>query len=106
MVGLTRYHGDHTETLFRTWADTWLSPAFADWSIMDLLPRVQVPVIVLQGRDDQYGSPAQVDAIVAGVSGPATPLVLDDCGHAPHFDFPALMLDLTSCFVNRVRVFG
>ena len=45
-------------------------------------------------------------AIVAGVSGPATPLVLDDCGHAPHMDFPALLLDLTSCFVNRVRVFG
>ena len=105
MVGLTRYHGDHTETLFRTWADTWLSPAFADWSIIDLLPRVQVPVIVLQGRDDQYGSPAQVDAIVAGVGGTATPLVLDDCGHAPHMDFPALLLDLTSCFVNRVRVF-
>ena len=71
-----------------------------------VLPRVQVPVIVLQGRDDQYGSPAQVDAIVAGVGGPATPLVLDDCGHAPHIDFPALLLDLTSCFVNRVRVFG
>ena len=106
MVGLTRYHGDHTETLFHTWADTWLSPEFADWSIIDLLPRVQVPVIVLQGRDDQYGSPAQVDAIVAGVGGTATPLVLDDCGHAPHMDFPALLLDLTSCFVNRVRVFG
>ena len=106
MVGLTRYHGDHAETLFRAWADTWLSPAFADWSIVDLLPRVTVPIIVLQGRDDQYGSPAQVDAIVAGVGGQATPLVLDDCGHAPHMDFPALMLDLTSCFVNRVRVFG
>lgn len=72
MVGLTRYHGDHTEAPVRTWSDTWLSPAFADWSIMDLLPRVQVPIIVLQGRDDQYGSPAQVDAIVAGVGGTAT----------------------------------
>lgn len=106
MVGLTRYHGDHTEALFRTWSDAWLSPEFADWSIVDLLPRVTVPVIVLQGRDDPYGSQAQVEAIVAGVTGTATPLLLDDCGHSPHFDFPALLLDLTSCFVNRVRVFG
>ena len=100
--GLARYHGDKTESLFKAWAETWTSPWFASWNIEDLLPSIEVPLLVLQGRDDQYGTPAQVDAIVDGSSGPATPLLLEDCGHAPHLEFPELTLDLMSCFVNRL----
>ena len=102
LVGLTRFHGDRTEAVFRSWADTWLDPAFAAWNIEYLLPSVQVPLLVVQGRDDQYGSEAQVETIVAKAGGPATPLLLEDCGHAPHQDLPPLALDLMSCFVNRV----
>ena len=100
--GLARYHGDNTEPLFKAWADTWTSPWFASWNIEDLLPAIEVPLLVLQGRDDQYGTSSQVEAIVNRSSGPATPLLLEDCGHAPHLDFPELTLDLMSCFVNRL----
>jgi pimeloyl-ACP methyl ester carboxylesterase len=99
---LGRYHGDKTEVLFKAWAGTWTSPWFRTWSIEDLLPSLTTPLLVLQGRDDQYGTPAQVDAIVTKSGGPATPLLLEDCGHAPHLDFPELTLDLMACFVNRV----
>lgn len=99
---LVRRHGEKTEALFRAWADTWTSPWFADWDIEGLLPSIQAPVLALQGRDDQYGTTAQVEAIVGNSGGPATPLLLEDCGHAPHLEFPALTLDLVSCFVNRV----
>ena len=102
MVGLTRYHGDKTEQIFRAWSETWLSPAFAAWNIEDLLPAIEVPLLVIQGRDDQYGTEAQVEAIVTKSAGSATPLLLEDCGHSPHQDMPPLALDLMSCFVNRV----
>jgi pimeloyl-ACP methyl ester carboxylesterase len=104
--GLTRFHGDQTETLFKAWVETWTSPWFRSWSIEELLPSIKVPLLVLQGRDDQYGTPAQVDAIVTRSSGPATPILLEDCGHAPHLDFQELTLDLTACFVNRVTRSG
>lgn len=100
--GLARHHGDKTETLFKAWADTWTSPEFRSWSIAELLPSIEVPLLVLQGRDDRYGSASQVDTIVNQSSGPATPLILEDCGHAPHLEFPELTLDLMSCFVNRL----
>lgn len=100
--GLARYHGDKTEALFKAWADTWMSPGFRSWSIVNLLPSIEVPLLVLQGRDDRYGSASQVDTIVNQSSGPATPLILEDCGHAPHLEFPELTLDLMSCFVNRL----
>ena len=99
---LGRYHGDKTEPLFQAWAGTWTSPWFRAWSIEDLLPSLTTPLLVLQGRDDQYGTAAQVEAIVDRSAGPATPLLLEGCGHAPHLDFPELTLDLMACFVNRI----
>jgi pimeloyl-ACP methyl ester carboxylesterase len=103
---LHRYHGEKTETLFRAWADTWTSPWFRSWNIEYLLPSIEVPLLVLQGRDDQYGTPAQVETIVTKSGGPATPLLLEGCAHAPHLEFPALTLDLMACFVNRVHTIG
>jgi pimeloyl-ACP methyl ester carboxylesterase len=100
--GLARYHGDKTEPLFKAWAETWMSPWFRSWNMTDLLPSIEVPLLVLQGRDDRYGTPFQVDTIVNHSAGPATPLLLEDCGHAPHLEFPELTLDLMSCFVNRL----
>lgn len=99
---LQRYHGDNTDTLFAAWADTWTSAWFRAWNIEYLLPAIEVPLLVLQGRADQYGTPAQVDSITSHSGGPATPLLLEDCGHAPHREFPELTLDLMSCFINRV----
>ena len=45
-------------------------------------------MLVVQGEDDHYGTAAQVDAIAGQVSGPAQPLILKRCGHAPHLEQP------------------
>ena len=39
--------------------------AFRSWDITDRLAAIDVPVLVVQGTDDQYGSLAQLDAIEA-----------------------------------------
>ncbi|TWI42998.1 pimeloyl-ACP methyl ester carboxylesterase [Pseudoduganella flava] len=98
LAGLARHHGDKTAALFHAWADTWRSPGFAHWHIGYALPSIACPVLALQGRDDQYGTPAQLDAIEAGVRGART-VLLDDCGHAPHVDQPARVLELAGAFI-------
>ena len=100
-TALQRYHGEKTDHLFSTWADTWTSSWFRSWNIEYLLPAIEAPLLVLQGREDQYGTTAQVDSIVQKTTGSATPLLLEDCGHAPHLEFPELCLDLMACFINR-----
>ena len=50
----------------------------------DRLPAMTCPLLAIQGEDDEYGTPAQVEAIVAGSRGPAEALLIPDCGHAPH----------------------
>jgi pimeloyl-ACP methyl ester carboxylesterase len=85
---LARYHGDRAQDLFFAWADTWLSPGFQDWNIENCLGRIQCPALIIQGLEDQYGSPRQVNSIVAGIGTHAVPLFIPGCGHAPHRDAP------------------
>jgi len=100
-LSLQRYHGEQTDALFHAWAETWTSPWFRSWNIEYLLPAIEAPLLVLQGRQDQYGTRDQVERIVSLSGGAATPLLLEDCGHTPHLEFPELCLDLMACFINR-----
>jgi pimeloyl-ACP methyl ester carboxylesterase len=80
---LGRYHDDVVST-FRGWNDIWLHPDFRRWNIEEYLARIAVPVLLIHGEDDQYGTVAQVEAIARQVSGPVEMLILPDCAHAPH----------------------
>ena len=79
-------HHDDAEATFRRWNDTWRSPEFRDWNIEDVLPGISVPILVVQGSADRYGTVAQVDTIERGTSGLVERVVLDGCGHSPHLE--------------------
>lgn len=81
---LARHHGERTGPMFRGWSDTWLSPGFRHWSIEAALPHVRCPILAIQGEDDEYATPAQVQAIAAGAPRRTEVLLLPGCGHTPH----------------------
>jgi pimeloyl-ACP methyl ester carboxylesterase len=86
---LARHHGDKTEAIYRAWHDTWLSGPFRDFDMTAVLGRITCPSLIIQGSDDPYGSPAQVEAIVRGIGAPARPWILPGRGHAPHLEAKA-----------------
>jgi len=98
---LYKYHGQCTECAFFGWHDTWTRPEFSKWHIRDLLPAVQVPVLALQGEDDEYGSSGQVDTIATGVSGPVTTHIVSGCGHSMHRERPEEFLDTLAQFFTQ-----
>ena len=98
---LQRHHGDNVDIAFLGWNDSWLNPGFRTWDITGFLPLIIAPVLAVQGRDDDYGTLAQVDAIERSCGGPVTKLVLDDCGHAPQKDQTAAVLDAICSFVTE-----
>jgi len=100
---LAGYHGDKAFVVFRTWADTWLSPSFRDWNIEDCLGRVQCPALIIQGREDNYGTARQVESIVAGIGPKAQPMFIPECGHAPHRDAPEHVRDAIVEFVSALE---
>jgi len=81
---LERFHGKNVDTAFWGWNDVWLNPEFRSWNIEEYLPRISVPVLLIQGEDDQYGTRAQIEAIEKGITGPTQRLLLRNCGHSPH----------------------
>jgi len=97
---LARYHGDNTETAFCRWADTWLDPDFRDWNIQSWLPRIASPLLVIQGEKDEYATPAQVNGIAAGVSGPVETIMVPHCGHSPHIEAREAALSAISSFLT------
>jgi pimeloyl-ACP methyl ester carboxylesterase len=99
---LMRYHGEKTDAVFTAWADTWLDPGLADWDMLDALARVQRPVLVVQGADDQYGSRRQVDLIDQHVAGHSEILWLENCGHVPHLQARPRVLSAMTDFIRRV----
>jgi pimeloyl-ACP methyl ester carboxylesterase len=99
MRALARYHGDKAETVFSSWADTWLAPWFRQWNIEYLLPAIACPLLAMQGSDDHYGSGAQLDAIVRATPG-ARQLLLPDCGHSPHLEQAEATMQAMAAFIN------
>ena len=98
---LGRYHLD-ADSAFRGWNDIWLSPAFRDWNIESYLPGIDCPLLLIQGRDDEYGTLAQLDAIERQVRGRVDRVELLDCGHSPHRDQPLATLEAITGFVSTV----
>ena len=97
---LARWHGVNVDLAFHGWCDTWLDPGFRDWNIVARLPAIRVPVLVMQGADDEYGTAAQVEAIVRQVSGPVESMLLPVAGHSPHIDQPDAVIAAISRFVR------
>ena len=96
---LGRYHDD-VESAFWGWNKIWLDPRFLEWNIEDILPHVSCPTLMIQGLQDEYGTQAQLDAISAKV--PRSEVVLlDNCGHSPHRDQPAMTLAAIETFLKR-----
>lgn len=88
---LAKYHDD-AQSVFYDWSSTWLDPAFSSWNIEKYLPAIEVPVLAIQGFDDEYGTMEQIDAIKRAVPGTAV-LKLHNCRHSPHKDQPQKLLE-------------
>ncbi len=98
---LARYHAD-PDAAFWGWNDIWLDPAFRAWNIEEYLSAITAPVLVVQGEDDEYGTPAQLEAIVRGIAGPVETLLLPRCKHAPHRDQPEATLAAMKRFLSAL----
>lgn len=98
---LARYHA-RVDDAFRGWSDIWLDPAFLDWRLDDEARALNIPTLLIQGTDDEYGTLAQIERIEQLASVPVERLVLGNCGHSPHRDQEAAALDAIASFAVRL----
>ncbi|GJD56867.1 alpha/beta fold hydrolase [Methylobacterium dankookense] len=91
---------DDVEGAFRGWSDTWLDPARRGWDVRADLRGLTVPLAVIQGTRDRYGSADQIEAVRA--SCPQAEIHhLPGIGHVPHEEDPAGALRILADFIGR-----
>ena len=97
---LAQYH-NHVDAAFHGWHDTWLSEEFKRWNIEEFLPKISVPTLVLQGENDHYGTPKQVEAIAAQIKNVKT-VLMPNCAHVPHREQRERTLELMQNFIKNL----
>ena len=101
---LARHHAD-IDVAFRGWNDAWLDPDFPKvFDIVEPLAYIRVPVLIVQGEDDPYGTVRQVEVAEEECYCPVDAVLLPGCGHAPHRDRPAETLETVGGFIERILV--
>jgi pimeloyl-ACP methyl ester carboxylesterase len=103
---LSRWHRD-VDNAFYGWNGAWLDPKFREWDISEYLAYIRVPIAILQGVDDQYGTLRQVEIAQEECYCPVDVTVIPGAGHQPHREAPGATLDAILEFANAVlRVDG
>jgi len=98
---LARWHAD-VDNAFRGWNGAWLDPDFRNWDIGEFLAYIRVPILIVQGEDDQYGTVAQIEAAQRECYCPVEVALMPGVRHTPQRDAPEATLKLIADFVARV----
>jgi len=98
---LARHHDD-PDVAFRNWCDVWLDPAFRSWTLEPDAERVDCPVLLIQGADDPYGTPDQLDRIEARVRGHVRRVIVPG-GHGLHREAPEQLVREVARFLEEVE---
>lgn len=98
---LAKYHQDPDNAFFG-WHDVWTNPDFADWNVADAIDHLRIPVLAIQGRNDAYGTLAQIEEIETRIYSPVETVILDGCGHDPFREKPDETLAAIAEFCARL----
>lgn len=98
---LARWHDD-VDNAFYGWNDAWLDPAFRAWDIADSLAYIRVPLQIVQGETDQYGTMRQIEIARSECYCPLEVELLAGAGHSPHREAADATLRLVAGFADRI----
>jgi pimeloyl-ACP methyl ester carboxylesterase len=101
---LARWHGN-VDNAFYGWNGAWLDPKFRDWDISEYLAYIRVPVAIVQGAGDQYGTIRQIEIAQEECYCPVDVTIVPGAGHSPHREAPEVTLNTIAEFAKRILFF-
>jgi pimeloyl-ACP methyl ester carboxylesterase len=104
-VRLARWHKD-VDAAFRGWNGAWLDPAFRKWDITDALAYIRVPIAILQGVDDQYGTKRQIEVAEEECYCPVEVTLMAGVQHTPQREATEETLRVIADFASRALETG
>jgi pimeloyl-ACP methyl ester carboxylesterase len=98
---LARWHKD-VDVAFKGWNGAWLDPDFRKWDIAEQLAYIRVPMLIVQGEDDQYGTVKQIEVAERECYCPVEVALLPGAKHSPQREAPETTLKAVSDFVAQI----
>ena len=92
----------NVDNAFYNWCGPWLLPDFRKWDITEVLGYIRVPILIVQGENDQYGTVRQIEIAQEECYCPVEVELLPDTRHAPHREPPQATLAAIADFANRL----
>jgi pimeloyl-ACP methyl ester carboxylesterase len=98
---LGRWHKD-VDNAFYGWNDAWLNPGFRDWDISEYLAYIRVPIAIVQGANDKYGTNRQIEIAEQECYCPVDVSIIEGAGHSPHREAAETTLKAIAEFAGRI----
>jgi len=96
-----RWHADADATV-RGWTDVWLTNDFHAWDLTGELAYIRVPVLIIQGDQDNYGTVRQIEIAQEECYCPVEVLLMPGIKHVPHREVPEQTLRAIADFSARL----
>ncbi len=97
----SRWHADADATV-RGWTDVWLKNDIRAWDLREDLAYIRVPILIIQGEEDHYGTVRQIEIAKEECYCPVESLLIPGTQHVPHREAPEITLTAISDFVDRL----
>ena len=99
---LARYHDDNVDVAFWGWNRAWLDPEFEKWDIREYIRSIRVPMLIVHGSDDPYGTIAQAEVARREARCAVEVVVIEGARHAAHVERAAATLAAVRGFVSSL----
>jgi len=100
---LGKWH-QNPDNAFYSWSGPWLDPGFRDWEITEELAYIRVPILIIQGEDDQYGTLRQIEIAKEECYCPVEVVILAGTRHIPHREAPDATMGAIVDFTRRLQI--
>jgi pimeloyl-ACP methyl ester carboxylesterase len=100
---LGKWH-QNPDNAFHSWSGPWLDPAFRKWEITEELAYIRVPILIIQGADDQYGTLRQIEVAKEECYCPVETVILPGTRHIPHREAPDATIGAIVDFTRRLQI--
>lgn len=100
---LGKWHRD-PDNAFHSWSGPWLDPGFRKWEITEELAYIRIPILIIQGADDQYGTLRQIEVAKEECYCPVEAVVLEAARHIPHREAPDATMGAIVDFTRRLQL--
>ncbi len=92
----------NVDMAFYNWCGPWLLPEFRKWDITEALGYIRVPILIVQGENDQYGTVRQIEVAQEECYCPVEVALLPNTRHLPHREASQATLRAIADFANRL----